>query len=119
MRLLRRPTVVLSLLSILLWGGATTQSSLLAGGGAPVGPPARDGHPGPPDPCELALTPEGQANGLHRRCESGTAEGARDGSLEGRGLPALRAVRHGANVAQRAASRAHNHHGRRESDTFR
>ena len=89
MRLLRRPTVVLSLLSILLWGGATTQSSLLAGGGAPVGPPARDGHPGPPDPCELALTPEGQANGLHRRCESAGSAGVARGDFNGDGLADL------------------------------
>ncbi len=80
MRSLRRPAIVVPLVSILLCGGPAAERSLLAGGGAPLGQAARDEHPGPPDPCELALTPQGQANGLHRRCESaGSAGVARAG----------------------------------------
>ena len=89
MRSLRRPAVVVSLVSILLWGGPATQPSLLAGGGAPIGQPARDGHPGPPDPCELALTPEGQANGLHRRCEAAGSAGVARGDFNADGFADL------------------------------
>ena len=60
MRSLRRPAIAVSLVSILLWRWPAAQRSLLADGGAPIGQPARDERPGPPDPCELALTPPGR-----------------------------------------------------------
>src|SRR6187397_1023391 len=85
MRVPRRPAVVVSLVSILLWGGLVTQPSLLAGGAVAIGQPARDEKPGPPDPCELALTPPGQAKGLHRRCESAGSAGVARGDFNGDG----------------------------------
>jgi FG-GAP repeat len=89
MKSLRGPALVVSLVSIVLGGGPAAQRSLLADGRAQIGQPARDEHPGPPDPCELALTPPGQANGLHRRCESAGSAGVARGDFNGDGLADL------------------------------
>ena len=43
-----------------------------------------------PDPCEQSLTPPGNANGLHRRCEAiGTGGGAAKGDFNGDGFADL------------------------------
>ena len=89
MRSLRRPAIAMSLVSILLCGAPAAQRSLLAGGGAPIAQPERDEQPGPPDPCELALTPQGEAKGLHRRCEAAGSAGVARGDFNGDGLADL------------------------------
>jgi hypothetical protein len=44
----------------------------------------------PPDPCEQALTPPGNANGLHRRCDAiGAGGGAARGDFNGDGIADL------------------------------
>ena len=53
---------------------------------------ASDGEKGggPPDPCEQLLTPRGEANGLHRRCEAaGGGGGAAKGDFNGDGFADL------------------------------
>ncbi len=45
---------------------------------------------GPPDPCEQSLTPPGNANGLHKRCEAvGIGGGAAKGDFNGDGFADL------------------------------
>lgn len=88
MKPLRRFSIVVPMLSIVLGVGPRTQPSLLAGGGL-AQQHARDGRRGPPDPCELALTPAGQANGLHRQCESAASAGVARGDFNGDGLADL------------------------------
>ena len=44
----------------------------------------------PPDPCEQSLTPPGNANGLHKRCEAiGIGGGAAKGDFNGDGFADL------------------------------
>jgi hypothetical protein len=60
-------------------------------------PSAAYGHSGnsitnndPPDPCEQSLTPPGNANGLHKRCEAmGIGGGAAKGDFNGDGFADL------------------------------
>jgi FG-GAP repeat len=89
MRTLRRLAIVVPLVSILLASAPGGQRSLLARGGAPAGQRAHDSRPSPPDPCELALTPRGEANGLHQRCESAGSAGVARGDFNGDGLADL------------------------------
>jgi hypothetical protein len=60
--------------------------------GVAQSPRTGDGVPGngPPDPCEQALTPAGNANGLHKRCEAvGIGGGAAKGDFNGDGFADL------------------------------
>src|SRR6476661_5171544 len=48
------------------------------------------GHNETPDPCEQSLTPPGNANGLHKRCEAiGIGGGAAKGDFNGDGFADL------------------------------
>jgi len=50
----------------------------------------RDNVPEPHDPCEQALVPPGNANGLHKRCDAiGTGAGAAKGDFDGDGFADL------------------------------
>ena len=61
MRSLRRPAIAVSLVSIFLWSTAAVRTrSCWRVATAQLGQPGRDERPGPPDPCELALTPRGR-----------------------------------------------------------
>ena len=53
--------------------------------------PANNGGPNdPPDPCDQALTPPGNANGRHKRCDAiGTGAGAAKGDFNGDGFADL------------------------------
>ena len=61
----------------LTWSSIALPSNLTKAATAPKSVPQSQG---PPDPCEQALTPPGNANGLHKRCDAaglggGTAKG--------------------------------------------
>jgi len=53
-------------------------------------PGGNSGHNETPDPCEQSLTPPGNANGLHKRCEAiGIGGGAAKGDFNGDGFADL------------------------------
>lgn len=85
LRILGAALITLTSLSLIFppATGALSAASWAAASGV-------DKAEGLPDPCEQALTPQGNANGLHRRCEAiGTGGGAAKGDFNGDGFADL------------------------------
>jgi hypothetical protein len=85
MRSLRRPIFVLPLVLMLGGGPAGAPGELQARVSPPAAQPDRDGRPGPPDPCQLARLPAGEAKGLHERCATAGSAGVARGDFNGDG----------------------------------
>jgi hypothetical protein len=86
----RPPSVAIYILFVLVVSAPILQPTLLARAGAQAPAAANAAHGEAPDPCERALTPDGNANGLHRRCAAnGGGAGVGRGDFNGDGLADL------------------------------
>ena len=71
----------------LTWSSIALPTNLTKAATAPKSVPQSQG---PPDPCEQALTPPGNANGLHKRCDAaGIGGGTAKGDFNGDGFADL------------------------------
>jgi hypothetical protein len=78
------------LLSFFVVVGLTFSGLTVGSGSARTATRKTDKVVGPPDPCEQALIPPGNANGLHRRCDAiGAGGGAARGDFNGDGIADL------------------------------